>query len=75
MVIMAGERCPYPSQLGEYSGADPGFWERGGLINIFTTWGGMPPPVTESGAEGTLIAPPVGSGAKPSRFLLLHAFI
>ena len=22
------------------SGADPGFWERGGLLNIFTTGGG-----------------------------------
>ena len=22
------------------AGADPGFWERGGLINIFTTGGG-----------------------------------
>ena len=21
------------------AGADPGFWERGGLLNIFTTWG------------------------------------
>ena len=25
---------------GVYPGADPGFWERGGLLNIFTTGGG-----------------------------------
>ena len=36
------------------SGADPGFWERGGLINIFTTGGG---PVTARGSGGALIAP------------------
>ena len=23
-----------------FAGADPGFWERGGLLNIFTTGGG-----------------------------------
>ena len=23
-----------------HAGADPGFWERGGLLNIFTTGGG-----------------------------------
>ena len=38
---------------------------KGGLINIFTTGGGMPPPVTARGSGGALIAPPVGSGAKP----------
>ena len=26
-----------------------GFWERGGLIKILTTVGGMPPPVTARG--------------------------
>ena len=41
------------------TGADPGFWERGGLKNIFKTGGegtggGVPPPVTAR-----------GSGAKP----------
>ena len=51
------------------AGADPEFWERGGLINIFTTGGGFgrgrAPPVTAKGSGGALIAPPVGSGAKP----------
>ena len=27
-------------QTATGTGADPGFWERGGLINIFTTGGG-----------------------------------
>ena len=50
------------------AGADPGFWERGGLINIFTIGGGgggMTPPVAVRGSGGARIAPPVGSGAKP----------
>ena len=59
-------------------GADPGFWERGGSINIFTTGGGygrsVPPPVTARGSGGALIAPPVGSGAKPQP-LFAFAFI
>ena len=50
------------------AGADPGIWERGGLINIFTTGegtgGGVPPPVTAKG---------VWSFA-PAAFLLLHLF-
>ena len=38
----------------------------GGLINIFTTGGrGRAPPVTARGSGGAVIAPPVGSGAKP----------
>ena len=49
-------------------GADPGCWERGGLINIFTTrgggkGGGVAPPVTARASGGALIAPPVRSGA------------
>ena len=48
------------------TGADPGFWVRGGLINIFTTGGGYErgraPPVTAKGSGGALRAPPVGSG-------------
>ena len=47
------------------AGADPGFWERGGPMNIFITGGGtgggVPPPVTVRGSGGALIAPPVGS--------------
>ena len=40
------------------AGADPGFWERGGLKNIFTTGvGGVPPPVTARGSGGAQIAP------------------
>ena len=46
-------------------GADPGFWERGGL-NTFTIGGGY---VTARGSGGALIAPPVGSA-----FLLLRLF-
>ena len=53
-------------------GADPGFWERGSLINIFTTGGG---PVTARASRGALIAPSVWSGAKPQPlFLLLRLF-
>ena len=53
---------------GVHTGADPGFWERGGggggggPINIFTTGGG---PVTARASRGALIAPSVGSGASP----------
>ena len=62
--------CTIPTQksfkantCSQYSGADPGFWERGGPINIFTTGGGgVSPPVTARGSGGALIAPPVGSG-------------
>ena len=57
--------------MSEYTGADPGFWERGGPINIFTPGGGYgrgrAPPVTARGSGGALIAPPVGSGA-PAAF-------
>ena len=60
-------------------GAETGFWERGGLINIFTTGGegtggGVPSPVTARGYGGTLIAPSVGFGAKPQS-LFCFAFI
>ena len=40
------------------SGADPGFWERGGLINIFTTGGGY-------GRGHATSRDSMGSGAKP----------
>ena len=54
------------------TGADPGFWERGGLINIFTTGGG---PVTARGSGGALIAPSVGSGAKPQPLLCFCVYL
>ena len=38
------------------------------------TGGGVPPPVTAGGSGGALIAPPVGSGAKPQP-LFAFAFI
>ena len=48
--------------------ADPGFWERGGLINIFTTGGG----------EGRGSVPSRDSkgvwGEAPAAFLLLRLF-
>ena len=57
------------------AGADPGLWERGGPINIFTTGGGgVPPPVTARGSGGALLDPTVGSGAKPQK-LIAFAFI
>ena len=47
-------------------GAHPGFWERGGSDKYIHNWGmGRAPPVTARGFGGALIAPPVGSGAKP----------
>ena len=50
-------------------GADPGFWERGGPINIFTTGGGYGRGRASSrdsnGSGGALLVSPVGSGAKP----------
>ena len=60
-------------------GADPGFWERGGSNKYIHNWGegtrgGVPPPVTARGSGGALIAPPVGSGAKPQP-LFAFAFI
>ena len=45
----------------------------GGPINICTL-GGRAPPVTARGSGGALIAPPVGSGAKPQA-LFAFAFI
>ena len=47
---------------------------KGGLINIFTTGGGMLPPVTARGSGGALIAPPMGSGTLPQP-LFAFAFI
>ena len=60
-------------------GADPGFWERGGLINKFTTGGGMPPPMTARGSGpvwGSADSPTSawGLGLRPSRFFAF-AFI
>ena len=55
--------------LSFVSGADPGFWERGGLIKIYTSGGGYgrgrAPSRDGKGSWGTLRAPPVGSGASP----------
>ena len=46
--------------------ADPGFWERGGSINIFTSGGGygggVPLPVTARVSGGALIVPQRGLG-------------
>ena len=46
------------------AGADPGFWERGGLLNIFTTGGGYgrgrAPPVTARGFWGSADSSPSG---------------
>ena len=58
------------------TGADPGFWERGGLINIFKTGGGgAPPPVTERGFWGSADSSPSGVwGEAPAAFLLLRLF-
>ena len=61
------------------AGADPGFWERGGLINIFTagegTGGGVPPPVTARGFWGSADSSPSGVwGEAPATFLLLRLF-
>ena len=48
------------------TGADPGFWERGGSINIFTSGGGygggVPLPVTARVSGGALIVPQRGLG-------------
>ena len=62
-----------------HPGADPGFWERGGLINIFTagegTGGGVPPPVTARGFWGSADSSPSGVwGEAPATFLLLRLF-
>ena len=54
--------CRIVTYLYYRAGADPGFWERGGLINIFTRGGGygagVPLPVTARVSGGALIVPP-----------------
>ena len=60
------------------AGADPGFWERGGLINIFTTGGGggggggggACPLRDSKGVWGSADSSPVA----PAAFLLLRLF-
>ena len=63
------------------SGADPGFWERGGPINIFTSGGGYgrgrAPSRDSKGVWGSADSSPSGvwaSGAKPQP-LFAFAFI
>ena len=49
--------------------------EKGGSDKYIHNWGGgVPPPVTARGSGGALLAPPVGSGAKPQK-LFAFAFI
>ena len=60
-------------------GADPGFWERGGLINIFTTGGGYgrgsAPSRDSKGVWGSADSSPSGVwGEAPAAFLLLRLF-
>ena len=61
------------------TGADPGFWERGGLINIFTTGGeygrGSAPSRDSKGVWGSADSSPSGVwGDTPASFLLLRLF-
>ena len=60
-------------------GADPGFWERRGLINIFTTGGGYgggrAPSRDSKGVWGSADSSPSGVwGEAPAAFLLLRLF-
>ena len=62
-----------------YAGADPGFWERGGLINIFTTGGGygrgISPSCDSKGVWGSADSSPSGVwGEAPAALLLLRLF-
>ena len=60
------------------SGADPGFWERGGPINIFTlgegTGGGVPLPNSKGVWESTDSSRSGVWGEAPAAFLLLRLF-
>ena len=65
--------------ISDVTGADPGFWERGGLINIFTTGGGygrgISPSCDSKGVWGSADSSPSGVwGEAPAAFLLLRLF-
>ena len=64
---------------GAIAGADPGFWERGGLIKLFRTGGGYgrgrAPSRDSKGVWGSADSSPSGVwGEAPAAFLLLRLF-
>ena len=57
------------------TGADPGFWERGGLINIFTAGGGYASSRDSKRVWGSADSSPSWVwGEAPAAFLLLRLF-